>query len=99
MTGRTIEVDVAFGVGKWHVALKKNDAGKYDMTADWYGVRWAMTPEQRTKTGVGSDVTLQDALLRLTTKHTIISRYRKQGFNATVKEDAEHNLDVTLTRY
>ena len=58
---------------------------KYDLISDWWGVRQTIdNPE--------------DAFVRLTTKHTIVDTYRRQGFMAQVKTDIHNNITVTLTR-
>ena len=44
--GKMMKVDVAIKVGKYHLALKKNENGTYDMIADWWGVRGAGLPEK-----------------------------------------------------
>ena len=73
------------------------DKGKYDMIADWWGVRGEKTAAMR-EHGITNDADLQDFLLRHSTKHTIVDRYKRQGFRATVTEDQEKNLNVELTR-
>jgi len=98
MVGASMRVAVAVKAGKWDIALVENGSGKFDMVADWYGVRWAMDEETRKRTRSVSDEGLQDALLRLTTKYAIIQRYKKQGFRAVIGEDAENNITVKLTR-
>ena len=98
--GKQITVDVAVKTGpRYEVALQKGDNGKYDMVADWWGIRGEMDKERLKAHGIRNDSELQDALLRHTTKHTIITRYGRQGFRATVTEDAENNLNVSLVRY
>lgn len=96
--GKTMKVDLAFSTGKYHIALKKNESGKYDMISDWWGVRGEMTAEMKARMGGMNDADLQNAILRLTTKHAIVQKYRKLGFRADVREDANHNIDVKLTR-
>ena len=95
--GKSIKVDVAVKAGKYDIALQKNESGKFDMVADWWGVRGA-APELMRKAKINGDGDLQDYLLRHTTKHTIVERYARQGFRADVTEDAKQNLNVVLTR-
>lgn len=77
------------------IVLTKNEKGGYDMQADWSyrGTQLAQ------KVGLGNATDLQDRLIQLTTKHAIIEKYRRQGFRAQVSEDANKNLNLTLTRY
>lgn len=95
--GKEITVDVAVKAGRYDIALQKNESGKYDMVADWWGVRGAATDLMR-KAKINGDTDLQDYLLRHSTKHTIVDKYRRQGFRADVTEDEKQNLNVTLTR-
>lgn len=98
--GKQIDVDVSVKTGpRYSVALQKGENGKYDMVADWWGIRGEMENSDMAKHGIRNDSELQDALLRHTTKHTIISRYGREGFRATVTEDEENNLNVSLVRY
>lgn len=95
--GKEITADLAIKCGKYDLALVKNETGKYDMVADWWGVRGVMGQSAADKK-IGNDTDLQDFLLRHTTKHTIINKYRREGFRADVSEDENQNLNVKLTR-
>lgn len=92
-----ILVDVAITVGKYDIALKKNASGTYDMVADWWAIRRERDLSDKLKK-CRTDEDLQNMLLKHTTKHTIVSRYRRQGYRATVREDEEENLHVELVR-
>lgn len=95
-------VEVAIRCGEYDIALKKNSTGTYDMIADWWGVRRSLSPDQLRNISMGKVVTdedLQNLILKHTTKRTIINKYKKQGFRATVHEDEEQNLQVELVRY
>lgn len=96
--GKEITVDVAVSCGKYHLAIVKNKEGKYDATADWWGVR-TKNPELMGKLNIKTDSDLQDAILRHTTKHAIMNKYRALGFRATVTEDEEQNLNMKLVRF
>jgi len=97
--GKQIDVDVACKAesNKYSIALQKNEAGQYDMVADWWGIRTKL-PEKAKNQGIKTDSDLQDALLRHTTKHTIVRQYKRQGFRAQVTEDQDHNIKVRLQR-
>lgn len=77
------------------IVLTKNEKGGFDMQADWSYRGQALAQ----KCGFKNASDLQDRLIQLTTKHTIVDRYRRQGFRAEVSEDANMNLNLTLTRY
>lgn len=93
----THKVDLAISTGRYDIALAKNASGKYDMVADWWGVRQEL-PQKMRELNARSELDIQQALLRTTTKHDLVATYRRQGFLAHVQEDAEHNISVTLTR-
>lgn len=95
--GKQIDADIAVKCGKYDLALVKNESGKYDMIADWWGVRGVMGNEAP-KHKINNDTDLQNYLLRHTTKHTIMDTYRRQGFRADVTEDANQNLNLKLSR-
>lgn len=76
------------------IALTKNKDGKFDMQADWSYMGSSMIRGTQFKTVKD----LQDRLVQLTAKHTIVQRYKRQGFRADVSEDENQNLNVTLTR-
>lgn len=96
--GKRETVDVAIKVGSADLGLKKDvKTGRFDMVADFWGIRRNLSSEQREKFG-GSESDIQDALLRKTAKHDIISNYRRQGFTARVKENADNSINITLTR-
>jgi hypothetical protein len=84
--GKEILADAAVRVtDKYDIAIVKGvKKGRYDIVADWWGIK--------------KDQAFQDRLLQLTTKHTIIEKYRRLGFRASVKEDSEKNLTVNLVR-
>ena len=68
----------------YDIALVKNGK-KYDVISDWWGVRqYARDCEGK--------------LSQLTAKHTIVRKYARQGFRASVKVDNKNNLVVTLSR-
>ena len=93
-----ITVEVAVPVGKYDIALQKNERSTYDMVADWWGVllQREQLPEKAKKCRSESD--LQNLLLKYTTKHTIVRKYKKQGWRARVTEDEEENLNVELQK-
>ena len=68
----------------YDVGLAKSGTG-FDLIGDWWGIRRTV-PD------------CENAFVRLTTKHTIIDTYRRQGFMAQVKTDAQNNIVVTLSR-
>jgi hypothetical protein len=97
--GKQTDVDVAVAAGKYHVALARNpDTGKYDMVADWWGVRNALAALGNREWQRARDSDLQDFLLRTTTKNSIVSRYRRKGFRAEIQEDESHNIKIRLRR-
>lgn len=85
--GSTMQADVVVAqpTGRYDVGIVKNGS-KYDLIADWWGV------------GQLQGTRGADAFLRLTTKHTLINQYRRQGFLARVSEDVSRNITLTLTR-
>jgi hypothetical protein len=87
------EANSRYGVG-----LVKNSSGKYDMVADFWGIRCYDKPSRLTELGCMSDADIQNALLRTTTKHTIVMNYRRMGFMAQVKNNADQSITVTLQR-
>ena len=92
--GQMMKVDVAIKCGRYDIALKKNQAGTYDMVADWWGCRGS---HQKFQGLTDSDI--QDLILKHTTKNTIVNRYKKMGFRASVTEDANQDLQIELVRY
>ncbi len=94
-SGKSITVDHAVKVGNYAVGLKLGENGKYDMVADWWGVRKALPNKLR---HCKTDSDLQDALLQATTKHAILLKYQRMGFRASVTQDADRNLNIQLTR-
>lgn len=98
----TVDVAARAPGARYDIAIKKNASGRFDMVADWWGVRTHDRAKNPVLDKLGAfergDASLQDALLRTTTKHTLIANYRRQGFVARVQEDAKHNITVTLTR-
>ena len=97
--GKEINVDVACRLpgAKYEIALQKNENKKYDMVCDWWGIRRSL-PDACKNQGINNDSDLQDAILRHTTKHTIIRKYKRDGFRAEVTEDENHNIRLKLTR-
>lgn len=96
--GKQLAVDLAIKVGdKYDIALSKNESGRYDIVGDFWGVRQYL-PQRMKDLGATSEEGVQDALLRTTTKHDLVAHYRRQGFIARVSEDAQHNIQVELTR-
>lgn len=97
--GKTKKVEIACKMAgeKYEIGLQQNEEGKYDMLADWWGIRLNLPSECKNQ-GIKTDSDLQDTLLRHTTKHTLTRKYRRQGFRAEISEDAEHNIRVRLSR-
>ena len=84
--------------GRYDLALTKSEEGNYyDCQADWWGIRKEL-PSECGNQGIKNDQDVQDAILRHTTKHTIIRKYKKMGFSAHVKEDENNNIQVKLQR-
>ena len=99
--GNKTNVDVAVKVGRYHIGLQKNQAGTYDMIADWWGVRGNL-PDGKLRTALGnqfSEEDIQDCMLRYTTKHTITQKYKKLGFRINVQEDENKSLIVNMTKF
>lgn len=99
--GKTVNVNIAAKApgARYEVALVKNGSGKFDMVADWWGIR----QERYRYPGVidescSNDADVQNALLRTTTKHAIVSQYRRQGFMARVTVNKDQSINVSLTR-
>ncbi len=78
-----------------HLALEKNEKGRYDIVADFWAVRKNL-PDPLSY--VEDDKQLHDAVLRTTTKHDLVSHYRKQGFIARVTEKEDHTISISLSR-
>lgn len=104
-----VDVDVAVVIGsvggkEYSIALKINAEGKYDLIADWWGCRNVLTNAGFGDGGFGSamdpglDGKLQDLVLRNTTKHAIVARYKAKGFRAEIFEDENFNINVKLRR-
>lgn len=98
-------VDAAARFGDTDVGLVKAETGKgYNMVSDWWGIR---TTENRNVSrpaalskalnGDLSDQNIQNCLLKYTTKHTIVNKYKKQGFSAKVTNGTKGELKVSLT--
>lgn len=89
------QMTVAHGavIGQYGIGLTAREDGKFDMVADWWGIRTALPGRFR------NDQDLQDYVLKHTTKHALVNTYRKQGFRATYTEDAEQNINLVLQRY
>ena len=84
--GNTMKADVVVRMKgcKYDIGLVKN-GDHYDVISDWWGVG-------------GHVQGAEQKLSQLTTKHTIVSKYRKMGFMASVNTDAKGNLVVKLSR-
>lgn len=95
--GQTMKVDVAIKCGKFDIALKKNANDTYDMVGDWWGIRGSgLSGKLKGLT----EVDIQNMLLQYTTKHTIINRYKKQGYQVQgYKEDEQGDLQYELVKY
>lgn len=98
---KRVKCDVAVRVpGTYGIGIKKNGT-KFDLLSDWSMMR---VPEQLAKKvsldgsghARGNDVA--NRLLALTTKHTLIANYRRQGFVARVTENEKREITVSLTR-
>ncbi len=77
------------------LGLEKNEKGRYNIVADF----WAVRKNLPASLGyVRSDKDLHDAVLRATTRQDIVSNYRRQGFIARVTENADHSVNISLTR-
>lgn len=95
--GKREKVDVAARIDdKYSVGIQRN-GNKWDILADWSMCNPSQTVRGKIG-GHGRGEDLMNALIRVTTKHTIINTYRRQGFLAKVTEDAKNNIHVTLTR-
>jgi hypothetical protein len=96
-TGKSEHVDVACRApgARYDVAARRNQSGAYDLVADWWGHRTSCGTKL---SGLGNDLEVQNAVLRLTTKHTILDRYAKRGFRAAVREEGA-KIRVTLTKF
>lgn len=94
------------------IAIKKNGS-KFEMLSDWSLTGYYLPQKVKAtipghtsfyaKDGPGGGAyaaceALRGLALGLTTKHTIVSAYRKQGFMANVKVNADRSINVTLTR-
>ncbi len=96
--GKRIKADVAVRTGAgYDIALKKNGS-KFDMMADWSMMLLPEDLRKKCAADKRGGAQLANRLVALTTKHTLINQYRRQGFTARVTEDAKLNLTVTLTR-
>lgn len=84
--GQTLTMDVAVRVPncKYDFGIVKNGS-KFDLIAEDYLNRYE-------KPGILGKV------VQMTTKHSIVSQYRKLGFVARVTVDAKQNINVSLTR-
>lgn len=93
---RTADVAIRMPGGGYDLALVKNGSGKYDCIADFWGIRMQlMSSKQGT---YPTDQSLQQRLVRDTTRHAIVERYKRDGFRATVSEDDQGNLNLELVR-
>jgi hypothetical protein len=102
--------DAAWRASSYGIGLVKNGS-RYEMVSDWSLTRnylpkaiQATLPQGfPAKDGPGGGAfraceALRGLATQLTTKHTIVAQYARQGFVASVKTDASNNIVVTLTR-
>lgn len=78
-----------------HLALEKNEKGRYDIVADFWAVRKNLPAGL---SYVQNDKELHDAVLRTTTRQDIVSHYRRQGFIARVTTNADQSINISLTK-
>jgi hypothetical protein len=100
--GKVMKVDVAVACGKYHIGLLKNATGKFDMVADWWGIRCSDLPKEFKEVCKSQNMTdqdIQDCVLRYTTKNTIVNKYRLQGYACKVVDDKTGQLQVTMTKF
>ena len=83
--GNTQKADVVASLTgcRYDVGIVKNGS-RFDLVADWWGVR-------------GSLSNAENRFVQMTTKHTIIATYARQGFMARVANKGG-NVVVTLSR-
>lgn len=83
------------------IALTHDEkTGLYDMQSDW-GYMGRVMVEAANKIGDNKfrDIeALQDRLIQLTTKHTIVDKYRREGWRAEVTDAQNGDLNVRLAR-
>lgn len=97
---------------KYGVGLIREDSGFYSMISDWSLTGASLPKAVKAKLPPGFPGTdgegnpgfkaceaLRGLALQTTTKHAIIAKYRRMGFRATVSEDAERNLNISLERF
>ena len=95
--GKMMRVDVAISCGgRYDIALVKNSNGTFDMVGDWWGIRGSGLPEKLKN--IRTDEDLQNMLLKHTTARTIVNRYKRQGFRASIREDENEDLQIELVR-
>lgn len=98
---KSVKVHVAVRTeARYDIGLQKNGS-KFDMIGDFSMMQ--ISPELSKKVvpegkSYASGYDVANRLLALTTKHTLIAQYRRQGFAARIQEDAQRNIVVTLTR-
>lgn len=98
--GNKTTAAVSVKVGEYDIGLQENDAGNFDMIADWWGVRKQNLPgEMTSKMKSKTEDEIQNCMLRYTTKHTITARYKKAGYKVNVSENEDRSLVVNLTKY
>ncbi len=87
-----------YGGRRYDIGIQKDEAtGRYNMVADWWGVSGSLTSDQRENFG-HSESSIQDAVLRKTAQHDIVSSYARQGFMAQVQENDDKSINIKLTR-
>ncbi len=102
--GASKKVAVAVKTGEYHfagknhvshLALEKNEKGRYDIVADFWAVRKNLPASL---SYVQDDKQLHDAVLRTTTRQDIVSHYRRQGFIARVTTNADQSINISLSK-
>ena len=100
--GKTMKVDVAVKNSKGEIGLVKNATGKYDLVGDFQCFGWelsgAIREAMQTKETYVSDEEIQNCILRYTTKHTLVSKYNKLGYNCKTTTDKTGALQVVMTK-
>lgn len=95
-SSQTVDVAVRAKTG-YDIGLKKGEGKRWDLISDWSMMHLPETLKKQVG-GYGRGQDLANRLVQLTTKHTVIADFRRQGFVARVTEDEKRNLHVTLTR-
>lgn len=98
------------GAAKYGIGLIKNGK-QYEMVSDWALTGFYLPKNIQAKLPTGfpqkdgpgggayaACEAFRGLTLQLTSKHTLIANYRRQGFVARAVEDANKNIQLTLTR-